>query len=581
MKLSRRNFLKKAAVAGAGLALAGCAPTVVKETVVVEKVVKETVIVAGTPQVVKETVIVEGTPQVVEKVVEKIVTAVPEPAPRFAGKILVSTRATSDIDPQKSGQDALVAAYKEVQPDVEVVFEMPPAGHAGGYGAWVTTQLAAGAIRLDIVSGVDAGTYDHYLNFEKYRYAYNPYAGMIWDDAFNFGRFKWTNAKGQRYGLAAAAGEVYWYCNKTLLNAAGLNPPDYETITWSGFVDLCAKVEAAKVAASPIFINWAWHANQWMSGVYFDQYHLDWVETVRAQPGDWCYDPDIDGAFKFDPNDKDIHGKYTYSGQRYFQGIRDGKLRFDTPAFSEMIDNLSQAWSRYAQEGMFISATDGYAEFLSQQCVFFPSGTWLLAPLKNDLEELTAERREALKLPEDVEVEQFEWDIFSMPTMEGPLVQCKAKNVAGQGDAYVSIIEKNQAQIDLCMDFVMFWYSKSGMQPYYDARMAAGWPGMGAVDVYGVTYPAGYQELLDRVKPMGNAELNQNNWEFFSNYESNENVHVMDLRNKYQEALERKITGADFSKWLQNYWTDNWDDLMVLKGMKKEALDNPAREPGM
>ena len=57
MTLSRRDFLKKAAVAGAGLALAACKPEVVKETVVVteEKVVKETVekVVTATPESVE------------------------------------------------------------------------------------------------------------------------------------------------------------------------------------------------------------------------------------------------------------------------------------------------------------------------------------------------------------------------------------------------------------------------------------------------------------------------------------------------------------------------------------------------
>jgi len=59
-KLNRRDFLKAAAAATGALTLAGCAPQVVKETVIVEKPVEK---------MVKETVIVEGTPQVVEKVV--------------------------------------------------------------------------------------------------------------------------------------------------------------------------------------------------------------------------------------------------------------------------------------------------------------------------------------------------------------------------------------------------------------------------------------------------------------------------------------------------------------------------------
>ena len=70
-KLSRRGFLRSAALLGVSAITAACAPQVVKETVVVEKqvekVVKETV-------VVKEEVQKEVT-KIVEKVVEKQVAA--------------------------------------------------------------------------------------------------------------------------------------------------------------------------------------------------------------------------------------------------------------------------------------------------------------------------------------------------------------------------------------------------------------------------------------------------------------------------------------------------------------------------
>ena len=59
-KLNRRQFLTGVAVTAGGVVLAACAPEVVKETVIV-----------------KETVVVE---KPVEKVVEKIITAVPLPS---------------------------------------------------------------------------------------------------------------------------------------------------------------------------------------------------------------------------------------------------------------------------------------------------------------------------------------------------------------------------------------------------------------------------------------------------------------------------------------------------------------------
>ena len=502
--------------------------------------------------------------------------AAPAEAPMamHTGTIIVSLRDTKDDGFQKAGQDALVAAYKEKQPEVEIIFETPPGGPAGGYGAWLTTQLAADDVRLDVVSGVDAGTYRNYLNLDRYQSAFNPYADKPWNEAFDFERFKWASARGERYGLASAAAEVFWFANKTLLDSVGAKIPD----TWSEFIDACAKLKT--VMDSPIVINFSWQGHQWVSGVYFDQYHLDWVQTVRAHEGDWNYDPEFDGNFVYDPGDKDIHAKYTFNGQRYFRAIREQELRFDTDAFAEMIDNLSEAWPKYAVADMFVRSDGGYATWLQQQAAFIPSGTWALPTVERDLKEITAERLEELGLDEGAQVETFEWAIFPFPTMEGPLVQCRAKDVAGQGDAYVSIIKKNQEQIDRCVDFLMFWYSYDGMQLYYDSRLDQGWSGLGPSDVFGVTYPPEKQRLNDMVRQMGNAELNQNNWEYFSGYESYDNTHVVNVKNAYKDALERKITGQEFGQWFQQYWMDNFDDILTLKDLTHADLDNPAREPG-
>ena len=72
-KLSRRDFLRGAGIAGAGVALAGCGAQPTPETII-EKVV-ETVVVEVEGETVVQTVEVE-----VEKEVEKVVTATPPPA---------------------------------------------------------------------------------------------------------------------------------------------------------------------------------------------------------------------------------------------------------------------------------------------------------------------------------------------------------------------------------------------------------------------------------------------------------------------------------------------------------------------
>jgi len=78
------------------LLLAACGPT--PEPQIIEKTVKETVMVEKT---VKETVVVEGTPQIVEKVltevVERVVTATPEPEPEVTEPKILRVRMYSDI----------------------------------------------------------------------------------------------------------------------------------------------------------------------------------------------------------------------------------------------------------------------------------------------------------------------------------------------------------------------------------------------------------------------------------------------------------------------------------------------------
>jgi len=99
-KISRREFLRTAAIAAAGTTLAGaaaCQPQtvivekekVVKETVEVEKVVKETVVVEK-EKVVKETIVVEK---------EVMVTPVPTPSQSSEAPMLADKTTAGDLPP--------------------------------------------------------------------------------------------------------------------------------------------------------------------------------------------------------------------------------------------------------------------------------------------------------------------------------------------------------------------------------------------------------------------------------------------------------------------------------------------------
>jgi peptide/nickel transport system substrate-binding protein len=120
-ELSRRDFLRAAALGAAGIAAAACQP----QTVIVEKEVKVTEIVK---EVVKETVVVEGESKVVEKevtkVVEKVVTPTPvPPTPK-------PTLPAGEV----AREDTLIFDTAGRATDPTNFNEMAPSGWVGGQG---------------------------------------------------------------------------------------------------------------------------------------------------------------------------------------------------------------------------------------------------------------------------------------------------------------------------------------------------------------------------------------------------------------------------------------------------------------
>ena len=106
---------------------------------------------------------------------------------------------------------------------------------------------------------------------------------------------------------------TYWFYNQEIFEEVGVQPP----ATWEEFGQVCAAL--ADAGQTPLSANYIWQVPQWLAEIYFDQYHVNWVQTVRAQPGDWNYEPDKDGTFEYDPADPFIHEKYTYNIQRFFK----------------------------------------------------------------------------------------------------------------------------------------------------------------------------------------------------------------------------------------------------------------------
>ena len=543
-RVSRRKFLAASAAAVSGSVLAACGGT------------------AGAPPAAGGTAASTGASVAPAASVAVATSAAARTgAQQFSGQIVVSISG----EPSPALQ-AVVDAYKQVQPNVNVIMELPSLS-PGEYPTWLGTQLAASDVRPDVVSGNYAGSYRGYVDLDAYRDHVSPYSGAAWDEDLDWDFFVVRGDSNKRIMLPTRAVHILWFYNKDLFAKAGVQPPT----NWSEMISVCEKLQAAGI--TPISANFKWQVPQWITEIYFDQYHVNWIEKVRAQPGDWLYDPDLDGKFVYDPNDPNIHTKYTYNGQRRLKGLQDGSLGYDTPAMADMMKNLAAVFPKHAVSDFFV-IDNPYPPFLQQQTAMLLDGTWTLPGLTQDLKALSPERLEELEI-QGGNVKAFEWGIFENPPMQGDLVKGPVRSVESSSGEYLSIVDKNQQQTELVVDFLHFWTSKVGYQPFVDASIKAGnyTPG-GPTKVRGVEDSPEVQQLFSQVKALGNAEINYNG---FLAWPDNLGTTARDL---YKEALEGKMPPDQFGKRLQTLLTDNWAEILEKSSVTQADIDNPAKQPG-
>ena len=113
---------------------------------------------------------------------------------------------------------------------------------------------------------------------------------------------------------------------------------------------------------------------------------------------------------------------------------------------------------------------DSYARFLTGRVAMMSDGTWSLTGLARDLAGLSKERREALNLDEDVEIQAFEWGVFENPSATGHDITGPVRSIESASGIYLSCIDKGPDQVDMAIDFdfMQFWLSAEGYQAWVD-----------------------------------------------------------------------------------------------------------------
>ncbi len=432
-----------------------------------------------------------------------VTTAPTEAADNLSGTITINTQA--GVGAAEAWQ-AVADAYMEKHPNVQVVVDLKP---AEGYGEWVQNIYNTDNPTTDIVNINLAGStaVGKSINYLEYADSDSPYSDGVWTDQFNFSMQVRDLARGEWTALSLDSVQVLWLYNKEIFEKAGISTPP---TTWNELVADCEKIEAAgyQAISMPGDYNSFWAGTMgWLSQIYADQTTRSMINEYRAQEGDYCYDPDADGTWSYDPSDpyNDDSFKVNSNAVRAFKAVSDGTYAPDSVGMKTVWTNFAKVFPKYAGGDAFFGTSDGVPLFYQGKAAMIVDGAWRLINFKKDMDKVTS--GEEIKSGEAVidGVQKFDLGTFNMPSMEGDGIEAKARTIEA-AVGFIGAIKKDKEHDALVVDFIMYLSSQEGYSKYMTAGVEADMVPNGPSLVYGVQLPEEYQSIFDNLSFIGNCQ---------------------------------------------------------------------------
>ena len=480
------------------------------------------------------------------------------PSSQKPAEIIVSIIGGSETEGRDGGFRALTAAYARIHPEVRVIVEDKGNGYGVGYPAWLSTQLASGAPRPDIVSANYCTDYAHYVNLDYYAMQTNPYTGQAMNQGIDFNFFRTTNSRGERILLSTQMVKVLWYYNRNVFDRLGLKPPE----TWDALLQTCEKLRAAGMVPLSLRFNYRYY--QWLLEVLFDQYSRPYINLIRAQPGDWCFDPARDGSWSYNPADPFNDSVPTVNYARLLRAIKRGDIRYDDAAFQQTLENLKSI-ARYAPADFLVDTpstdAEAYTLFLNGVAAIHLDTSSLLFRLDDDLAGAGG----------------FKWGTFDTPPQVNAWVKAPVRSVESSSGEYVGIISKNQPQTDRVIDFLHFWLSPVGYQTYVDGQLATGcFQPAGMIMVHHVSLPPRFQTRIASMVRRGNAEIQLN---YISSFFPQGSRLLNGFKQTLTDMVQDKITTQTAARQIQEAMQAGVVDILSRNRLDQSFLDHPELDP--
>lgn len=492
------------------------------------------------------------------------------------GEIVINVASNANL----GGWEAVAQGYMALHPKVNVIVDLKPQEE---YKTWVETQLNANETKADLIRYESTPNDDKILNLLPYANKVSPYSNKAWKEQFNFGTQNVDLATGEWKHFSPELVQVLWFYNKDLFRKAGLDP-EKTPKTWDEFIEIC-EVLLSKgirpIGNSGDFNTMTAVNSQWLFRIYLDQYLRDYVDVAKAQSGDWCYDPDVDGAWKFDPMDifNDDKVNMNINKVRFYKAVKEGNIRVDAPEYKKVMENLKKVFPKYAGGDSWYGFVDPRDIFFRENAAMIIDGTWTFGLIDQHFSDFDKSKEQAEAEGKEFEFTKFEWGNFQNPSMEGELIDGPARTI-NVATGPVSIIKKDSAHNDLVVDFLMYYSSKEGMSSYLKGNVDAGGFILGPNVVHDVEYPGDYKETFGKIDSnVGNIE-----GKITSSFATGASSISASARQWYLYSTDYFKGKIDIEQWAeknQQNLEKNFDAILKANRMKAEDLDHPEIQPSI
>lgn len=489
------------------------------------------------------------------------------------------TICTTNDPGKQAAWTAVAEAYMKIHPEIKVVVDLKASEN---YDQWVQTEFTSSSPTADIVNINLAGDTNKgkSINYMEYFDNKSPYSDGTWGEQFNVSKQKVNMADNTMDALCLDTVQVIWLYNADIFKKAGAKPPK----TWDELIEACKKIQAKgyqPIACDGDYNSFYALTMGWLAQIYHDQTNRSEVNITRAQEGDYCYDPDVDGKWKYNPSDpnNDDPDRLTQNPVRAFASIKDGTRSGNTDGFKAVWKNLAKVYPKYAGGNSFFGTN-----FNGSKALFYQGKAAMMVNVASGIVEFNNDMK-TLDSGKDVQdsegkvinnIKKFKLGTFNMPSMEGKEFEAKARTIE-VANGFIGCISKGQAHDDKVVDFLMYFSSSDGQSAYIDAGLDNGMVPAGQSLVYNVKYPEEIQSAFDSLELIGNVQKDFNNQLARGIGESADN-----FRNFYEYSYDYLTGKIDINTWAKKHQDNimsHFDKAMTEKGVGKNDLAHPQNKP--